>query len=214
MSCDQKSFKNTALERADTERWVSRDGRKSPLWPAYRPWLILLLDEIKMRAEYSSPGVRGFSNPATKVMEQLWKWEAKLNNRLSCAVVRALELGKREFYSLLCQLTHCDLRLFTPFLFLSLSFLIYKDWNGGERWKQRAEYEFNSKVLGTFKKIVYLRASHHLWGWITFKNTFMWHFIYTVSYKKRTGHHKTLYFKTDDTTGGEKTADDKLIKFF
>lgn len=66
------------------------------LWPNYWPWLILFLDEINLRAEYSSPGVRGFLNPATKGME----WKAK-QDRQSCVVARAPELGKPEFYSLL-----------------------------------------------------------------------------------------------------------------
>lgn len=68
MSCDQKTFKNTALERPDTERWVSRDGRKSSLWSAYRPWLISLLHEMKMRAKYTSPGVED----SPTLLPKLW----------------------------------------------------------------------------------------------------------------------------------------------
>lgn len=88
-------------------------GRKSSLWPAYRPQLISLPDKIKMRAEHSFPGTRGFSNPATEVMELLCKQEAKLE-ALLCSI-RALSSSKPDFYSLLSQLPHCDLRLLIPF---------------------------------------------------------------------------------------------------
>lgn len=127
MSCDQKSLK-TLLWRGLTlkDRLV---GMGRSLWPAYWPWLILLLDEIKLRAEYSNPGVRRFLNPATKSMKQLWKWKAK-KDRQYCVVARAPESDKPEFYSPLWQSIHRDLRLFTPFAFLSPSFLIYKNWGG------------------------------------------------------------------------------------
>lgn len=131
------------------------------LWPTYWPWLILFLDEINLRAEYSSPGVRGFLNPATKGMEQLWKWKAK-QDRQSCVVARAPELGKPEFYSLLWQLTHRDLRLFTPFAFLSLSFLTYKNWGGvggGETGESSKEQNLNSiPKFWVHLRNVFLRA--------------------------------------------------------
>lgn len=56
MSHDQKKKKsstNTAFERPATERWVSRSLISG--WPTKA-----LPGEITMRAEYSSPGVRGF----------------------------------------------------------------------------------------------------------------------------------------------------------
>ena len=94
------------MERPDTERWVSR---KSSLCFCRKA----LPGEIKMRAKYSSPGVRGFPFLLLKLWTVM-QMDAGVD-RGSPAQSSGLwdQASPRvKPYSLLCQLTHWATRCF------------------------------------------------------------------------------------------------------